>query len=488
MINRRSHAADGGDAAAATTAKIERRRNRRAVIRGPLDRAGISFSQRRYYDAVVAVGCVAGLTVLIVLAFAFSVGGDVAVVADESERTRGIVRRRDAERKVATTTTTTTDDDSFRGHPVDRVATFLLGLARSPPSDLRAAFADARTDPFRLEDLRTGSCPDGDAMEWLPARPPSSARTFDWFRRRNDRGGHDDLARPVVGVYYEHLSKAGGTSFCELARDNMPKREVPDYYCMPSEPGKIDARVGTWTKEKLANYFRTKPHRLVSNEWEPFQLDFLDLRRTEETLGPDELTLLFVTSLRDPINRLLSAHKFWGVLNNPSKNKPSLETYLQRRAQAARRWTIGSSDFNGNVGRFNFFTWKFSGGALPVNPQQLEAERLLSAAAAGLDVDLSPPPVDWPGPFQTAVRTLAAFDLAIPIESMSADHGPVEEALGWTDFTKEHVVNMGQVRNNDASNTLPPAEYHALWDANALDVILWRWTSAVYTARSNGCG
>ena len=38
-------------------------------------------------------------------------------------------------------------------------------------------------------------------------------------------------------VFYQHLRKAGGTSFCDLARRNLKSREVPPYYCMPDERG-----------------------------------------------------------------------------------------------------------------------------------------------------------------------------------------------------------------------------------------------------------
>ena len=38
-------------------------------------------------------------------------------------------------------------------------------------------------------------------------------------------------------VFYQHLRKAGGTSFCDLARRNLKSREVPPYYCMPDKRG-----------------------------------------------------------------------------------------------------------------------------------------------------------------------------------------------------------------------------------------------------------
>eukprot|EP00586_Coscinodiscus_wailesii_P002285 CAMPEP_0172492896 /NCGR_PEP_ID=MMETSP1066-20121228/24176_1 /TAXON_ID=671091 /ORGANISM="Coscinodiscus wailesii, Strain CCMP2513" /LENGTH=164 /DNA_ID=CAMNT_0013262769 /DNA_START=116 /DNA_END=606 /DNA_ORIENTATION=- len=160
----------------------------------------------------------------------------------------------------------------------------------------------------------------------------------------------------------------------------MPKKEVPSYYCMPSKPKMIDARVGSWKRDELVSYFRKKKHRLVSNEWEPFNKEFLELQEQQQQQREkgEDVNLLFVTSIRHPINRLLSAYKFWGILHNPEDPKPSLELFLQRNGRRANRWKILSSDFAGNVGRFNFATWKFSGGTLPVSSLQMDAERRLS--------------------------------------------------------------------------------------------------------------
>lgn len=383
------------------------------------------------------------------------------------------------------------DGNGTTGAPsTDRVVETLVNLARMAPADIREKLSNAETDPFELEALKSGVCPwrgsvKDTVIDWLPGR--MLPQPSEWFRSRNEpnHGNH----RPVA-VYYEHLSKAGGTSFCKLAQSNMPKKDVPNYYCMPSEPGMADARVGSWAPEKLVKYFESKAHRLVSNEWEPFNLDFLDLQpRSEADLtggSGDSILLMFVTSIRDPINRLLSAYKFWGILNSSAKQKPSLEMYLQRRGRAAKRWYMMSEDFLGNVGRFNFATWKFSGGTLPVSEMQLDAEANLSKAKREPgSIDFSVAESEWRKPFETAIRTLSRFDLAIPMELMSEHHKPVTNLLGWTNFEKEHVVNIGKVQNNDASNDLAKGEYEALWDANALDMILFHWVSAVYLTRLN---
>lgn len=199
--------------------------------------------------------------------------------------------------------------------------------------------------------------------------------------------------------------------------------------------------------------------------------------------------LMFLTSIRNPINRLLSAYKFWGHLNNNAKLKPTLELWLQRYARRSNRWKVLSDDFNANVGRFNFATWKFSGGKLPVSKLQIDAEKNLSPAAAtrllAAGTAITDEEHTWREPFETAVRTLARFDLAIPMELLSAHPEPLRNLLGWKNFEQSHVVSAGKVVNNDASSELSTQVYHVLWDANKLDIILYHWTSAVYLARLN---
>jgi hypothetical protein len=254
---------------------------------------------------------------------------------------------------------------------------------------------------------------------------------------------------------------------------------------MPSKPDAPDARVGAWPTQELEDYFLQKNHRLVSNEWEPFNLEYQKYFSPETN---DKVQLVFVTSIRNPINRLMSAHKFWGILHNGAKVKPTLEQWLTRYARRAKRWKVMDGDFTANVGRFNFGTWKFSGGSLPVSDMNLQAENLLTTSMSLEEFqDKSLTEDQWRQPFETAVRALAQFDLVIPMEELSKHPQPVTEILGWNDFSQAHVVPSGKVVNNKASSELPPQEYDLLWQSNALDMILYYWSLAVYLTRLH-CG
>eukprot|EP00980_Cylindrotheca_fusiformis_P014651 scaffold3987_cov134-Cylindrotheca_fusiformis.AAC.1 len=382
---------------------------------------------------------------------------------------------------------------------IDQVVLTLMNLAQLPTQELQNLLEGEEVDststktknPFQLKKLQEGICPwtspssTSTTMETIPWLPPKTSPERSRILQSNE---NNKKTPPIVAIYYEHLSKAGGTSFCKLAQSNMDRKLIPRYYCMPSKPNNPDARVGSWSVQELEEYFLQKSHRLVSNEWEPFNLEYQQYFSPKH--NENRVQLLFVTSIRNPINRLLSAFQFWGILHNErAKIKPTLEQWLSRYARRAKTWKILDGDFTANVGRFNFATWKFSGGTLPVSDMNLKAETLLTTTttttdAAALLQEHSLSEDEWKRPFETAIRTLSQFDLIIPMEELSNHSQPVTDMLGWKDFSQAHVVPSGTIVNNKASTShLPSYEYDLLWQSNSLDMILYYWSLAVYLTR-----
>lgn len=178
------------------------------------------------------------------------------------------------------------------------------------------------------------------------------------------------------------------------------------------------------------------------------------------------------------------------------KNKPELRQFLQRYSRRANSWKLKSQDFAANVARFNFATWKFSGGTLPVTKVQMDAQKHLSQDFLSQQDDgfqffshhhypEEEESKEWRDSFKNAIQSLIQFDLAIPMELLTDHTEPLEQLLGWKNFEKAHEVPSGKVVNNNASSELSKAEYDALWNANALDMILYYWTCAVYLTRLN---
>ncbi|KAK1740152.1 hypothetical protein QTG54_009102 [Skeletonema marinoi] len=396
---------------------------------------------------------------------------------------------------------------------IDAVVAFLMNLAELPPQQLWDTFGmdDDKNDgsngkksygkdPFSLEELEQGHCPSGlNTAEWLPPRPWNSEELSSMFQSKAEELKTDKEARneETVLIWYEHISKAGGTTFCGLAKTNLGQSLVPKYFCMPKrlDSDLADGRVGSWTNEELIGYTKRESHLLVANEWDPFSHDKLKLSgRTLDgkkfPLDPQHTSpqLLFVTTLRDPLDRLLSAYLFFGAGESPS----DFGVWIRRNIGRLPKYRIGEKGaFRCNIARYNVIVWRYSGGNLehPVSgPSSQQQETQFPLPMTDGEI--------WRDPFESAIRALSQQDLILPMDIMSKEEGQeaMRRLLGWGkvaikegrgkgDRESGHIVTTGKIQNSNAREYLNEEEYRFLWDANWLDNILVLWCRAVFLAR-----
>lgn len=187
--------------------------------------------------------------------------------------------------------------------------------------------------------------------------------------------------------------------------------------------------------------------------------------------------LLFITTLRDPSDRLLSAYTFFALTTTENrrqergKDGPTFDQWIHNMSQRAGR----KHAFRANTARFNHITWRFSGGALTHSREPDESE--------------------WKAPFETAIRALSQHDLILPMDIMTKDglgKEALQQLLGWKNFeardrarrTKsEQIVTIGGIKNSNAREYFSKEEYQELWEDNWLDNILYLWSRAVFLAR-----
>jgi hypothetical protein len=403
---------------------------------------------------------------------------------------------------------------SIRPSSVDNVVKFLMKLAEKKPGDLYNTFMDGGSnDPFSLSSLESGTCPfTSSTIEWLPPRPAYSSQLSSSFaswlgdnqrqKPRKQKHRNDKSSSSNVLLWYEHISKAGGTAFCGLANSNMPKPTVPRYHCMPRKGELMDGRVGSWSNDELIEFINENEYRVVSNEWDPFDLNKLQLSGRDlyakKTGIQSSPSLMFVTTLRDPADRLLSSYSFFSDHSDEEKKDPkNWGVWMRRNLGRAANFHIGKkSAFRANIARKNYMVWRFSGGDFPPVEENQTIFSSKSKVFPSVVTDTSV----WKHPFETAVRVLSQHDLILPMDVMTQESGKkaLEEVLGWTQFSasgrgikgeKEsgHVVTTGEVRNSNAKSYLEEQgsgeEFQALWERNWLDFILWYWSRAVFFAR-----
>jgi hypothetical protein len=105
-------------------------------------------------------------------------------------------------------------------------------------------------------------------------------------------------------LFFQHLRKAGGTNFCTLAQRNLPKVQVPNYYCMPDYhwpkfERKCAGCFHRWTNAEIDTQMQAQGHRILGNEWDAFEPERFF-----------ELNAIFTTSFRRPLDRALSQFRF----------------------------------------------------------------------------------------------------------------------------------------------------------------------------------
>ena len=403
---------------------------------------------------------------------------------------------------------------------VDSVVRYLTKLAEKRPSELWHLFrmdSESTSDPFLLSLLESGSCPwsTSTRIDWMPPRPPHSADLSSKFqslqstsdkqrpRKQKMRRNKSSNSPPVI-LWYEHISKAGGTTFCALANSNMPELSVPRYHCMPHKGQLMDGRVGSWSNEELVEFVNSNNYRIVANEWDPFDLAKLklsgrDLYSTNSADNNNDLpspNLLFVTTLRDPADRLLSSYQFFSKYDEQElTDKNNFGKWIKRTLGRVQNYKVGTrSAFSSNIARNNYMVWRFSGGHFPATNKDQD-ESFFSSESSLFPSSITSKSI-WKEPFQTAIRSLSQHDLILPMDVLSQPSGKqaLEQLLGWTQFSisgqgvkgekeKGHVVTIGQLRNSNAKSYLNLKEYQALWERNWLDYILWYWARAVFFAR-----
>lgn len=253
-------------------------------------------------------------------------------------------------------------------------------------------------------------------------------------------------------------------------------------------------RVGTWSNEELLETLDEKRYGIVANEWEPLSMEKLALSNrqldgstsTKNDSGNHSPKLLFLTTLRDPIDRLLSAYTFFAKTTTGAGKKgndaPTYSQWIDNNMRRLKRYKPGSNGagFRANAVRDNHIVWRFSGGGL--STVQGRYLRKLEEK-------------DWMPHFETAIKTLSQQDLILPMDAMTKGEGKLamQQLLGWDRFDlkgrfggeKEsgHVVTKGEIKNSNAREYFSNEEYRDIWEANWLDNILVLWSKAVFFAR-----
>eukprot|EP00538_Stauroneis_constricta_P004548 CAMPEP_0119555984 /NCGR_PEP_ID=MMETSP1352-20130426/8051_1 /TAXON_ID=265584 /ORGANISM="Stauroneis constricta, Strain CCMP1120" /LENGTH=466 /DNA_ID=CAMNT_0007602861 /DNA_START=144 /DNA_END=1541 /DNA_ORIENTATION=+ len=215
-------------------------------------------------------------------------------------------------------------------------------------------------------------------------------------------------------LFFQHLRKAGGTNFCTLAQRNLPKEQVPKYYCMPDyhwrSPTHHHRACGGcysyWNNTEMVTNMRAEGHKIMGNEWDAF-----------EPQRFFELPAVFATSFRKPLHRALSQFRFECIEDRGCKIK-EIEKWWQKRKDL-----------------HNVYVWTFTN-------QRLLQKQQASATSISTRQRL----------VGKAIDTIAKFHLVLVMEWLAYAPHHVHEILGFenTDALTERIrPHISQYKRND---------------------------------------
>jgi hypothetical protein len=170
--------------------------------------------------------------------------------------------------------------------PILDVIRELFEIGLHSPSKLSQTLQE--TNPFSLP-----SSPDLFVCPSSPAMRVSSPELVNQTRAEEFRA-----KKPGTWLFYQHLRKAGGTGFCDLAQSNLPRQQTPPYFCMIDNRGSL--ATAPWNDEEyLMSRMERSNFRITANEWDAYY-PFMGRWRGA----------VLATTFRHPVDRWYSQYRF----------------------------------------------------------------------------------------------------------------------------------------------------------------------------------
>jgi hypothetical protein len=299
--------------------------------------------------------------------------------------------------------------------PIMDIVMTLFETAKASPEVLHALLEE--TDPLGVRiPSETFTC------------PRESAQLLDFPSIVNHEASRDFRdSKPGSWILYQHLRKAGGTGFCDLASSNMPRSAVPSYYCMPDNKGSL--ATPPWNDPThTSKVMEEKGFRIAANEWDGFTADM--------AVWPG---VVLATTIRHPVDRWFSQYRFEhlerrdggkaaaGVEAKASEDLAEIcsvcgDIYCEKSLKVQcmkkyyngmRSWTMGANYYvNTFLGRKNK-QWSGNKGDFYWTYHKYQNV-----------------PITWDS-FSEALRNLRKFHLILVLEWIGASSDLIASTLGW---------------------------------------------------------
>jgi hypothetical protein len=259
-------------------------------------------------------------------------------------------------------------------------------------------------------------------------------------------------------IFYQHLRKAGGTGFCDLAKNNLPKGSIPPYYCMPDNRGSL--ATPPWVNTSyLLNEMTKRGRRIAANEWDAFY-----------ELHSQIPNVVLATTIRHPIDRWYSQYRFEHLEHRDGSAPDAKRNPFRTWYNNNKGWTMGT----------NYYVKTFIGSE-DAHPPSNTGDFYWTYHK------FQKQPITW-DLFVRSLRNFRRFHVILVTEWLDSSVPLIERVLGWKTPPKQvlpHEVQAVRATKKSlaAKDILPPDDYAAVLKENVFDLLFFTIAKRIYLER-----
>lgn len=336
----------------------------------------------------------------------------------------------------------------------------LFSLAQTDPVSLLSKLDDPQNDPL---DVKFAS------PENFTCPPPEQRLTQPDLRRMEMAAQFRD---GQGFIFFQHLRKAGGTGFCDLATRNMPK-QIPPYYCMPDGRGTL--ATPPWSTSWLLETMDEKGWRIAANEWDPFV-------RSKFAIGD----AVFATTLRDPTDRWFSQYRFEHLEHRDGSSEDETPVPFREWYDKMVTWNMGD----------NYYVKTFLGEEDPMDKHALEKKGRNGVPLVHNDFywgyhKYQERVFEWTD-FSVAIDTVRRFHVVLVLEWLKDSDKMIEEIFGWSQAPRQVLPHEVQAVRSDkksksARDSVGEELFEEIRKRNVIDHLFYAVTRRIFLERY-ACG
>ncbi len=273
----------------------------------------------------------------------------------------------------------------------------------------------------------------------------------------------EDFRRNAPGsfLFYQHLRKAGGTGFCDLARSNMMRRQTPGYYCMPDNKGSL--ATPPWNQPNyLLKDIQEHEYRIVANEWDVFLTKFLNYPGA-----------IFGTTIRDPIDRWYSQYRFEHLEHRDGSGADAPRNPFIKWYNNNKNWFMGANYYvktfigkeDTDFSRTEDFYWTYH----KYSPKRYT--------------------LTW-ADMKAAIRNIQKFQLILVLDWISTETTSkyLIDVMDWHKSPKQVLPHESQATRADkhslkAQDVMQPADLLFIRKENVFDLLFFEVTKRIVLER-----